>query len=447
MQNLEESGPYIWLRYATELQRDGQTQTIEISVPVPVGASAERREQLIREAEAGMAQMVQHIDQRLSQVLTPVQPPVSQVSQPSAGRGQNPPQTPSQPASSAVAPQAAAVKPVPPKRPASSPAPATAPQSTSPAPAQLREKRPEVAIRPEPPAPAREEITVPPTRPNIGASMPLTLGPTLDSSGNLSISEFIKYIRENLDLDARQAMQMLNKRSLQGVNLRDALDRLKVMIAAQRSATDQPLAGNAPGATGGRERLPAQEEAGASPEGSDPAEPRPTSSNGNDQGSESPEEDDQEEREGEAEGWREPPATTRIIEMRVPARAFDEEVEPGEDDSIEEQDTLEMELPRDFSPEMLAQGRTRISALREHQGASVASAKRLQVLNNVIDTQISEEQLQELISAVWNISSPKKLKVDQVETLISWAKQDYFIDEVETVLFLLEEEHYARGNR
>ena len=41
----------------------------------------------------------------------------------------------------------------------------------------------------------------------------------------------------------------------------------------------------------------------------------------------------------------------------------------------------------------------------------------------------------------------KKLKVDQVEALISWAKEDDFVSEVEAVLILLEEENYARGNR
>jgi len=41
----------------------------------------------------------------------------------------------------------------------------------------------------------------------------------------------------------------------------------------------------------------------------------------------------------------------------------------------------------------------------------------------------------------------KKLKVDQVEALISWAKEDYFVDEVEAVLALIDEEgQYARSD-
>ena len=59
---------------------------------------------------------------------------------------------------------------------------------------------------------------------------------------------------------------------------------------------------------------------------------------------------------------------------------------------------------------------------------------------NVVDTQISLEQLQELVAGVWNVTSVKKLKVDQVEALISWAKEDDFVSEVEAVLAILEEE-------
>jgi hypothetical protein len=60
---------------------------------------------------------------------------------------------------------------------------------------------------------------------------------------------------------------------------------------------------------------------------------------------------------------------------------------------------------------------------------------------------VSEEQLQDLAEGIWGVSSFKKLKVDQVESLISWAKEDDFITDAEVVLLLLEEEAFARGNR
>jgi hypothetical protein len=68
-------------------------------------------------------------------------------------------------------------------------------------------------------------------------------------------------------------------------------------------------------------------------------------------------------------------------------------------------------------------------------------------LRNAADDEVSDEQLQELAVGIWNIQTLKKLKKDQVEALISWAKEDYFLDEAEAVLMVLEEERYARGNR
>ena len=68
----DHDGQYIWLRYSTQFTRGGQPHTIEMEIPVPVGASAEQREQLIREAEAGIEQLYRQIEKR------------------SAGRGQQP---------------------------------------------------------------------------------------------------------------------------------------------------------------------------------------------------------------------------------------------------------------------------------------------------------------------------------------------------------------------
>src|SRR5215472_9264565 len=61
--------PHIWLRYATQFTAAGRTHTIEMGIPVPLGASAEIRAQLIREAEAGMQQLTSHVEGRVNQVL------------------------------------------------------------------------------------------------------------------------------------------------------------------------------------------------------------------------------------------------------------------------------------------------------------------------------------------------------------------------------------------
>lgn len=209
--NLDATGPYIWLRYAIQYSKDGQMHTIEMNVPVPLGASMERREELFREAEAGMNQLANRFGQRLSQ--TPQRLQDTQVEYTAA---------------SCSAPMQ---KSVPPQQPRNKFASMPASQITSwPPDGQGREAHPTSA------SVHNQEPVVPPTRPNVGASMPMTLGPNLDSSGNLPLPEFIQYINENLNLTPRQAMEMLKVKSLStGINLREALERLRYLVA-QRNA-------------------------------------------------------------------------------------------------------------------------------------------------------------------------------------------------------------------
>ena len=66
----EGDAPYIWLRYSTQCTTGGRTHTIEMEVPVPVGASAELREQLIREAEANMEHLYRRVEARAARAAT-----------------------------------------------------------------------------------------------------------------------------------------------------------------------------------------------------------------------------------------------------------------------------------------------------------------------------------------------------------------------------------------
>src|SRR6266567_9585332 len=61
--------PQIWLRYATQFTTGGRTHTLEIGIPVPLGASAETRAQLIREAEIGMDQLSSYVESRVTNML------------------------------------------------------------------------------------------------------------------------------------------------------------------------------------------------------------------------------------------------------------------------------------------------------------------------------------------------------------------------------------------
>lgn len=112
---------------------------------------------------------------------------------------------------------------------------------------------------------------------------------------------------------------------------------------------------------------------------------------------------------------------------------FDEELEEEKEEESEEQQVI---------------ARLKLDELKEVRGTSPASPARLTALQNVLNSQISEEQLQHLIQNAWGVPSVKKLKVDQVEALISWAKEDYFLEEVESVLALIDgEEPHARSDR
>ena len=114
---------------------------------------------------------------------------------------------------------------------------------------------------------------------------------------------------------------------------------------------------------------------------------------------------------------------------------FDEE-----DEDLEEEKEEENEEQR-----VLA--RIKVDELKEIRGTSPASQQRLTVLQNVLNSQISDQELHYLIEHVWGVTSEKKLKVDQVEALISWAKEDDFLEEVEAALALIDgEESHARSD-
>ena len=368
-------GDHIWLRYGTQLTVNGRSYTIEMNVPMPVGASEERREQLLREADAGMNQVANHVENRVAQLLQRVQP----------GQGKIP--TPAPVARSA-----------PQTRPASLPAPQTGAQPLQSGPA--RENAPESVT------PAQPAVSVPTPRLNIAASMPST--PALGESSNLSLQQFISYIRENMELNPKQAMDLLKIKTLTGVNLRDAVEQLQKLVGHEPATQAEQR---------GRETVstaPSPARQNSSPlaaTSSKPPESARTSGYSN--------------------------ADRRVVGEEEPLYAFDEEVEPGEN---REDDLEDFDFPRELTVQERVQARSKLDSLRESRGPTQSNQARQQALMNVVDSQISVEQLQDLVEGVWNVTAVKKLKVDQVEALISWAKEDDFISEVEAVLAILEEE-------
>lgn len=308
--------------------------------------------------------------------------------------------------------------------------------------------------QPASPAPPQQPAAAPVRQgQSVAANMPVTPGIQGD---NMKLSQFLQVIRETWELSPKEAMDLLHVKNLNGMNYREALRELQVrlgekagntnasMQAKNRPVSSQPKPASStppvsPARPGGeaargtqattsgekaglREVKGPTQSAAATPAPAKPAAPTPVRP---------------------APGALAGPAHIPVIPIRdemvreaPKVFKFDEE-----DEEIEEEEGMKSE-------EQTAIARIKLDELKEVRGASVASPGRLMVLQNVLNSQISDEQLQRIIQSAWGATSVKKLKVDQVEALISWAKEDYFLDEVEAVLDLIdEEESYARSDR
>ncbi len=432
-------GSYIWLRYATQFRVGDRTHTIEMGIPVPIGASDEQRERLLREAEAGMEQLANRVERRVARAAQSPQPPQSpQPSQP-AHRTQSP-QT--------VSPSPKQVEPLTLSVP---PAPSPASTSTS-TPSLASASLQDTSVVPSPAPPTREtsrppvptsnsgdkEIPVPPTRHSIGATMPTAPGLSGDASGSITLPQFIQYIKDSLGLTPKQAMELLNVKTLNGLNLRDAFERLQA-LAARDTVSSAPTI-----------PTPAvREPKSARPEAKTPAPQSPQSAQPTQNPPPSP---------SPSPSSSQPPAPPKIAGIKeitnavvrdVPPTYFTEEIDldGGEEDAID----LGSDEGIEFLPELTDQEREiaqeLFDKLKEARGSSAASDARLRVLRNVVGDQVTDDQLLQIADAVWGVNAFKKLKSDQVEALISWAKQDDFINEVEMVIMLIQEGQYAGSDR
>jgi hypothetical protein len=284
---------------------------------------------------------------------------------------------------------------------------------------------------------------------------------TGDLGGDMSLPDFIHYIKETWGIEPHEAMKQLNVRSLSNINRRSAIARLRELRDADSGGDDKQHSANqstqTTASTVGNERphqassAEAQNEQRSQPRQAEtqPVPQRQTEAVKREAVA------DQPTRPviaaPQVNGNNHSTLPTNVVPLNGTrqaasrqARAFDEEVEPEDLDGLV--DLEEGEEPM-FSQVILDVASDKLHTFREMQGATAASAERLKVLNRLVSEQISKEQLQALLSGIWGITMQKKLKMDQNEALISWAKEDNFIPEVGAVLHLLEEEKYARGNR
>lgn len=397
--------PSIRLHYSRQFQSGGHTHTIDAEAALAVGSSPERREQIIRELESSVEQLARQV-----------------------ARGSRP--------ASEVHPQAQA-------RPGAA---AVNRGSETPAPAP--------PTRPVPPAPQ-------PTAPlPISESMPAA--PTASSERTISLPYFIDFIKKRWNMSAAEAMELLEVRTLDGLNLRDALFKLRnikeagtgqdsssaparsrtaqapVVEAPRQASRAAPSAPDSrpPASAPAPNTAPVQRAQNAAVQHDTQATPRaPQSAPGGQRAYARPPEPAAPEHERESRPeFAGSPKSPLPIQMGVVrdlsprSYAFEEEEE-------------DYELPGNGagSPHLQA-AESKLEELKAISGNKAASSERLHVLNTVVDGQISEEQLEQLIKITWNITNRKRLKVEQVEALISWAKEDYFVDEVESLLAQVDDE-------
>lgn len=282
--------------------------------------------------------------------------------------------------------------------------------------------------------------------------------PTVSGERTVRLADFINVIKKYWDMSPQEAMKLLEVKTLDGLNYREAFNSLKAIMdknaRTSRStapastprptpiieAPRQPNRGGPPSPT---PRSPVNSTTTTTPgartqgqaalkETTRPAPPtRPVTA---------PVSEPQAEPEGEQP--REPEAGVDFAgspRAPIPIQlGVVRDIVPRSYKFEEEEEEEDFELPDEEDPDR-GVAQKKLEELKGTRGNNAASAERLTVLNNVIDSQVSEQQLQKILQTAWGITNKKKLKNAQVEALISWAKEDFFVEEAEAMLRLIEE--------
>lgn len=404
-----EGGTSIRLRYTRQFQSGSHAHSIDAEATLPPGVSQERREQIIREMEAGVEQLARQITQSASRS-------ADETHAQNAGR----PGVPS----------------------------ATVPMATNRT-AEMSSAAPQRSA----------SATAPVTRAPVSESMPAAPSPSGERT--IRLADFINAIKKYWDMSPQEAMQRLNVKSLNGLNYRDAFNSLKAIMEAEGKGLPARNPQTQPGASRPVVEAPRQPNRNPSqqtnsrpptnqatqsaqtpatrPQGptalkevarpAPPTQPVPVPA---------PEVDGARHESRAGVDFAGSPRAPIPIQLGVVRDTSQRAPYFDEEDELNLSEDEEFELPGEES-EARRKARRKLEELKGTRGNSAASAGRLNVLNNVIDSLISEEQLQQLIQGVWNIAGKKKLKNEQVEALISWAKEDYFADEAVELLDLLAE--------
>jgi hypothetical protein len=338
--NQDDSGNVLWLRQSTTVMHDGRERTLEVRIPIAVDAAPEEVERLVAQANLAMDSLMHALDGRAM---------------------------PSRPEPHAAATPVAA--PTPARAPAPPPAaPAPAPQQATPA-------------SPRPAAATASKPQTPPTQPQAPAA-PAATGP------DLTRPQFLAAAAE-LGFNAKEAMERLGIRSLEGLHLHEALESLRRM-----SLREEPEPEPTPPAAARRQATPVASFA---------------------------EEDD-------------PEMTFSLVE------------ESAEPDAAEEPDEYDLaDVPSlddiDGAAPVVSEERARgiIAQMRTAIAGGVTTADRKTAYANIVVAELGDGRARTLVRGLWKLT-PERLGPEQYDAIIRWGKLDTFADEAEAVLTLLSAE-------
>lgn len=396
----------IRLRYSRQFQNGGHAHTIDAEATLAIGAGLEKREQVIRELEAGVELLARQITQRSSRSTSEGQTQVPARSGAPSGRSAEPP---------------------PPPAAQSTPRPATA--ST-----------------------AQPGASLP-----VSESMPAT--PTTSGERRVTLPDFLQAIKKRWDMSADEAKELLHVNSLTGLNYREVFATLRAL----KEAGNPSNAGPAPTRTRAPQSQPTAEAMRQTQRTTpNPLTPAPdTTPISREQTAATLKHETQPSPRAAQVAPSTPQIITTAPESGPKTTTKERDSRPDFASSSKAPLPIQLGVVRDASPRSysfeeeeeeyelpdnegnnmhLRAGEAKLAELKNTRADKAVSPERLNVLNNLVDSQISEEQLDLLIKLAWNLTGKKRLRAQQVEALISWAKEDYFVDEVEALLAQVDEE-------
>lgn len=498
MRQMEHEGELIWLRQSATFTVNGQTRTVEIAVPVRPDARAEEIEALMSQANVGMDALTHELDRRIAALLAGEKPhaavtdaaparsaPAASPAAPAA------PATATPPASTAPAAAAAAEAPTQAARPAAPVAPAPArpqpPQTPPQQPAPARAGA-SGSLRPQPPAAA----------PAPAPAAPQKTAATMPAGPDISRAEFISAAAE-MGLNPGQAMERLGVRSLQGLNLREALEALRRQLVrdgggdapAMQPPAAPPAQGSRPAqatrATSSASVSPASAPGAGRREAAPPPPPRYFE-----------EEDDLEAADftftvdGDADNDFYDEFDPVVGEEAAGYSAGGQNGSPDDFGALDDLDDLDLDDVPDFGPPPTAArtappappapaspaperrgtarasaavepdeagdvaetspaadgrslGMQRIGYFRSVRGGGAPTGQQRMAYRNIVVRELGDGDARALVQGIWRVT-PDRLGSEQLDALVSWGKRDTFAEEAALVLAMLQEESERNEN-